>query len=91
MNLINFDFEISLPIDRWEHTYEKTWKTPFKNKFFEVNVYKTNAVLGFSTHWSIKEDHPGFALEFIALGFAFAFVLYDCRHWDYEKCKWEEQ
>lgn len=45
MNLINFDFEISLPIDRWEYLYEKTWKTPFKNKYFQVSAYKTNTLL----------------------------------------------
>ena len=90
MNLIKFNFEISLPVDRWEYIYEKTWATPFKNKYFEVNAYKTNAILGFSTHYSIKEDHAGFSLEFIALGFVFTFVFYDCRHWDYETNRWEE-
>jgi len=88
MNLINFDFEISLPIDRWECLYQKTWATPFKNKYFEANAYKTNAILGFSTHYSVKEDHAGFALEFIVLGFVFTFVFYDYRHWDYENDRW---
>lgn len=90
MNLINLDFQLSLPIDRWEHFYEKTWKTPFKNKYFNVGLYKTNSIFGMSVYWSVKQDHAGSALEFNLFGFAVAFVFYDCRHWDDEKNQWEE-
>ena len=69
MNLIKLAFEISLPIDRYDHTYEKTWATPFKNKYFQVNTYQRNGLFNFYMEWSIKEDHAGFMLEFDLFGF----------------------
>ena len=88
MNLIKLSFEISLPIDRWDHIYEKTWATPFKHKYFQVNTYQRNSLISFYVDWSIKEDHAGFMLEFDFLGFGASICLYDCRHWDDENDKW---
>ena len=90
MNIIKLAFELSVPIDRWEHCYEKTWKTPFKNKYIEVNTYKRNSIINFYVDWSFKEDHAGFMLEFDLLGFGAALNFYDCRHWDYETNDYEE-
>ena len=87
MKLIKLAFEISLPIDRYDHIYEKTWATPFKNKYFQVNAYQRNGLINFYMDWSIKEDHAGFMLEFDFLGFGASICLYDCRHWDYENDK----
>ena len=91
MNLIKLAFEISLPIDRYDHIYEKTWATPFKNKYVQVNAYQRNGLFNFYMEWSIKEDHAGFMLEFDFLGFGASICLYDCRHWDYENDCWEAQ
>ena len=89
MNLIKLAFEISLPIDRWNHIYEKDWATPFKNKYLRVGAYLTNNLVNFHIDWSIKEDHAGFMLEFALFGFGASICLYDCRHWDYENDCWE--
>lgn len=41
-------------------------------------------------HWKIKEDHAGIGISFGLLGFMCENIVYDTRHWDYEKECWEE-
>ncbi len=89
MNLIKLSFEISLPIDRYDHIYEKDWATPFKNKYLQLGVYLTNNLVNFHMDWSIKEDHAGVMLEFALFGFGASICLYDCRHWDYVNDCWK--
>ena len=62
-----------------------------KNKTFEFQVYHYfDFLLTFEIHLSFRgKDHDGPHLEFSLLGFHFCFVIYDNRHWDYERNDWK--
>jgi len=82
--MININFSISNPLSR-RFIIVKTWygKTPFKNKFWEVQINKTNDIIKIAVDWTIRKDHAGLNVSFGLLGFDIIFVFYDQRHWDY--------
>lgn len=54
--------------------------------FFESNICN---VIGHSFSWDWKRDHAGLNFDVTLFGVSFAVALYDVRHWDYEKDRWE--
>lgn len=53
---------------------------------FESNICN---VIGSSFSWDWKRDHAGIHVDVTLFGVSFAATLYDIRHWDYEKDRWE--
>jgi hypothetical protein len=70
-------------------------KIPFlANKHFEVEVNRWSWRDGASWfmalfQWTRCRDHAGLELDLELAGLSFRAVIYDCRHWDYDKSTWE--
>lgn len=63
-----------------------------KNKSFEAeHFYDNYYLLNFSIDTSWRgSDHAGPEIELCFLGYSARYKIYDHRHWDYSKGKWNE-
>ena len=81
--MINLKFTIENP---WWTRFEsiKCWhgSTPFKNKFWEVQVMKSDDIIAFDLRITHRCDHAGPDLWLGLLGYAVNAKIYDSRHWD---------
>jgi len=83
--MISFNFNLSNPwSNRFENLWCKSYSTPFKNKFIELEVLKDTSIVSFMFRFSTRQSHSGLSIEFGLLGYSFNFNLYDNRHWNYE-------
>lgn len=86
--MINFCFNIRNP---WSNAFKNLWNrsyaTPFKNKFIELEMYKDSHLVSFNFNWTARTSHAGLDVELGLLGYCLHFNFYDNRHWDYE---WNE-
>jgi|688.fasta_scaffold1243237_2 hypothetical protein len=84
---------INIRRPKWWDRYKsiKFWhgKTIFKNKFWEVEILKSDGLLRFEFELSTKQDHAGANLKLGLFGYEIDFILYDNRHWNYDKNSWE--
>ncbi len=89
--MINVYLNIRNPFsDRWKII--KTWAgiSPFKNKFWEVQIDKCSDIICFELRYTTKQDHAGLFLCLALFGYEIIFNFYDNRHWDYQNDKWED-
>jgi len=88
--MINFNFNIRNP---WSKSFKNFWcknyKTPFTNKFIELEFYRDNSFVSANLNLTLRQSHSGLDLEFGLFGFCVHFMFYDNRHWDQEKDEWE--
>jgi hypothetical protein len=89
--MIKAHFEFLLPNQYWENLYGNSGKTPFPHKFWELNVYSSNIILGYKFQFSTQTDHAGLFMSISLFRFTVEFQIYDHRHWDDEENCWEEQ
>ena len=68
----------------------KNWhgETPFKYKYWEVQVIQNDNLFRIEFELNVKQDHAGVNLELGLFGYEIHFTVYDNRHWDYENDKW---
>jgi hypothetical protein len=87
--MINLRFSIENP--RWNR-FASIWcnggPTLFANKFWEVQVMKSDDIVAFDLRITTRTDHAGIDLWLGLLGYAVNLKFYDNRHWDYEKDIW---
>lgn len=74
--------------NRFENLYTKTFNTPWKNKFIEIQLMKDVELFRKEFEWTIKQDHAGVRIELGLIGYKAVFNFYDNRHWDYENNSW---
>lgn len=89
--MISLKFEIRYPWtnSKFKTLFYRAWKTPFKHKFFEIQLVRDYAdLICIDLHWKLKGDHAGVRLELGLFGYAFMFELYDSRHWDHNSDAW---
>ena len=60
-----------------------------KNKSWECQIYRCNTIAEFMFEFKTRQDHAGLRLEFGLLSWCLTFVVYDNRHWNYDKECWE--
>lgn len=87
--MISLQFNLRNPFsNRWK--FIKLWsgKTPFKNKFWEVQIDKTSDIIGFDLRLTFRQDHAGLFVSFALFGYDIIFNFYDSRHWDDEENCW---
>lgn len=88
--MISFNLNIRNP---WSNTFKNLWyrayKTPFKNKFIELEFTKDFTMISFMFNWTIRQSHAGLDLEAGIFGYCVHFNFYDTRHWDTETASWE--
>jgi hypothetical protein len=77
----------------WGGNFKSIWhkagSTPFKNKYWEVQVIKNDNWFRIEFSFTIREDHAGTNFELGLFGYEIHFTFYDNRHWNYEKGRWQ--
>lgn len=87
--MLKLSLNIGLPwTPEFKNFWCRAWKTPFTNKFIELEFHTIENLVGFNFLWTRKRDHAGIDIQFSLLGVCMHFNFYDCRHWDYEKNCW---
>ena len=87
--MINCSFDIALPFDvEFKNFWCKSWRTPFKNKFIELEFFTIKQLVGVNFLWTTKHDHAGVDIQLSLFGRSLHFTFYDNRHWDYENNCW---
>jgi len=87
--MINLRFSITNPWwDRFENI--KCWAggTPFKHKFWEVQIMKSDDIVAFDLRTTTQTDHAGIDLWVGLLGYSINAQLYDNRHWNFKENRW---
>lgn len=83
--MINFSFTLINPWGkRWKNVWNRSYKTPFKNKFIELELLKDTTIVSFMFRLATRQSHGGLSIELGLLGYSFNFNFYDNRHWNYE-------
>lgn len=69
----------------------KCWEgsTPVPNKFWEIQINKTNDILGIDVRFTIRQNHAGIFLSLSLFSYEIIFNFYDHRHWNSETNSWE--
>jgi hypothetical protein len=88
--MITLKFSVTNP---WWNRFAniKCWagKTPFKNKFWEVQIMKSDDLLTIDLRVTARQDHAGAELWLGVFGYAVNLQFYDNRHWDSEVEDWQ--
>lgn len=88
--MLYFNINVRNPhwLERFKHIKLWTGKTPFKHKYWEVQILKNDNLLRIEFGWTVRQDHAGCNLELGLFGYEIHFTFYDSRHWDYENNCW---
>jgi hypothetical protein len=92
--MIRFSFSIVNPWARDSEQYTYFYKdfSVAKNKAGEIQISSTSPYDLFSITFNCAfrgSDHAGIELTLAVYKFFFNFMIYDTRHWDFEKGTWE--
>jgi hypothetical protein len=91
--MINFNFTLQNPFkySDFKYLFQKDYKLS-ENKTLELELfsYRNNLfMLNLDLRW-FGYDHAGPEFRISILGYEFSVVVYDRRHWDINKNKWEK-
>lgn len=82
-------FNIKNPYsDRFESIVIKHG-TVTKNKSWELQISKTNDILGLEVSMTTRQCHSGLFVSLMLFGYELIFNIHDDRHWDYTTNRWE--
>jgi hypothetical protein len=88
--MISFNFNLRNP---WSNTFKNLWnrvyKTPFKNKFIELEVTRDFTLVSVMFNWTMRQSHAGLDIELGLFGYCFRFNFYDNRHWSQITNEWD--
>ena len=88
--MIYLSFTLSNPFsNRYSVVYEKSGKSWNPHKFWEFEIYKNSAIIGFAFDLTMRQDHAGFGFSFELFGWRVDYRFYDSRHWNDETDCWE--
>ena len=68
----------------------KDGKTPFKNKFWELQIDRDDVLICLGLSITRRISHAGLSFEIGLLGYWMNFAFYDSRHWDYARGEWQK-
>jgi hypothetical protein len=88
--MISFNFDFSLLRVEFRNFWSRSWTTPFKNKFIELELHTSEALIGFNFLWTTQRDHAGLDVQLSLFGLCVHFNFYDNRHWDGATATWEK-
>jgi len=81
--MIYLGFNIANPwSNRFKNLWCKSYVTPFKNKFIELELVQDSSILSFSFRLATRQSHGGLVIDLSVLGYSFTFNFYDNRHWN---------
>lgn len=81
--MIEFSFDFSPLTREFKNYWSRSWSTPFRHKFIELEVHTTESLIGFNFLWTARCDHAGLDIQISAFGLCVHFNFYDNRHWNY--------
>ena len=87
--MIQFRFSIENP---WSTLWDAGWSWAgklFAHKAWECQLYRSNVIAECMLEFTHRRDHAGLRFEFGLLTWCLTFVIYDTRHWNYDKGCWE--
>lgn len=87
MIFIVFTLKNPFSKQEFENVYSKSGSLS-KHKAWEVEVYKTKAVVDFDFDLSFRQDHAGIRLGLGLFGYTVSGHIYDTRHWNYNEDRW---
>jgi hypothetical protein len=64
--------------------------TPFRNKYWEVELLKNGCIVAFDFTVRTRCDHAGTTLGLGLFGYSINMTLYDNRHWDHNTGDWKK-
>jgi len=88
MNILNFRFELSNMLDRWEFfkPLGSLGGRLFWHKAWELeHSYMSTMLIDLDISITACRDHAGLNITVGLLGYGVHFSLYDTRHWDYKQ------
>jgi hypothetical protein len=88
MNILNFRFELSNMLDRWEFfkPLGSLSGRLFWHKAWELeHSYMSTMLIDIDVSLTARRDHAGLNITVGLLGYGVHFSLYDTRHWDYKQ------
>ena len=74
--------------DRFENVWNNS-KPITKNKWWELEILKTENLFRFEFQYTIMQDHAGINIELGLFGWECHAGIHDSRHWDYENKCWK--
>lgn len=87
--MISVNFNLRNPrSNEFKNLWCKSYTTPFKNKFIELEVIKDATLVTVMFNWTVRQSHAGLDLELGLFGYNFHFNFYDNRHWNIEQGRW---
>lgn len=75
-------------LERFQNIRNWHGTTPFKNKFWEIQILKSENLFRFEFEFTIRQDHAGSNLELGFLGYEIHLTFYDNRHWNDKENQW---
>ena len=85
-------FNINIRNPKWWDRFDniKCWMggTPFKNKFWELQITKGPELFRIEFEFTTQQDHAGLNIEVGLLGYCVHFNICDNRHWNYKEGRW---
>ncbi len=88
--MITLHFLIRNPFSqKFVNLWSRTFNTPFKYKFVELEFYKDSSLISFRVDLTTRQSHSGLNLEVGLLSYCVNFTFYDCRHWNYGASRYE--
>jgi len=87
--MIYLNFNLRNPwSNRWKNIWCKTYETPIKHKYIELEVFKDTTIVVFSFNLTIRQSHSGLMIDVGLMGYSASLHLYDNRHWNVEEGRW---
>lgn len=88
--MISFNFNVTNPFNhRWDCIANPSYQFS-KNKIIELQVDRTNDIIGFGFRLTFRQAHAGIFFSLALLGYDVTIHFYDSRHWDNENNCWQE-
>lgn len=77
----------------WSNRFSniKSWNgsTIMKNKFWEIQIYKSSDIVDFCVQLTHRQSHAGVFLGLGIFGYNLELQIYDIRHWNQNNQQWE--
>jgi len=87
--MISLNFNLRNPwTNEFKNLWCKSYVTPFKHKFIELEFLKDSTVVSFMFNWTIRQSHAGLGIVLGLFGYNVHFNFYDNRHWNVEEGRW---
>jgi hypothetical protein len=87
--MFSLNFNIRNPYSTaFKNLWCRSYVTPFKNKFIELEFYRDFTVVSFTFNYTMRQSHAGLDTEIGLFGYNARLNFYDSRHWNAAAGRW---